>query len=89
MTRLLSRFEAGQDGAAVGRESLQKGPENLQNSFVLARSREIAAGFGRAVVIRADFSDAEARNDVRQRIESPHELFRASVTFLDDRSAAT
>lgn len=36
------------------------------------------------LVIRTDFSSAEAWKEVCQLIEQPHGLFRASVTFVDD-----
>jgi hypothetical protein len=36
------------------------------------------------LVIRTDFSNPEAWQEVRQGIEQPRGLFRASVTFVDD-----
>jgi hypothetical protein len=35
-------------------------------------------------VIRTDFSNPDAWQEVRQAIEQPRGLFRASVTFVDD-----
>ena len=36
------------------------------------------------LVIRTDYSNPEAWQEVRRRIEEPRGLFRASVTFVDD-----
>jgi hypothetical protein len=40
------------------------------------------------LVIRTDFSNSQAWDDVRQRTAQPRGLFRASVTFVDDPAFA-